>query len=169
MRVGGGSGGGRAGSGAGWEPSPRAALVFVGILTLLAALLRLARLGLSPPGLCQDEAISAWNAYCLLRTGRDMAGVSWPIFYAHGFGGSPTVLLPYLIIPFQALGGLSVLTTRLVPAVCGILCVPLLLKGATIGVIYVDNRLQVGIFSSGRHAHSVTFAVSTQSPSTNRR
>ena len=28
-----------------------------------------------------------------------------------------------------------------------ILCVPLLLKGATIGVIYVDNRLQIGIFS----------------------
>lgn len=28
-----------------------------------------------------------------------------------------------------------------------ILCVPLRLKGATIGVIYVDNRLQVGIFS----------------------
>jgi sigma-B regulation protein RsbU (phosphoserine phosphatase) len=28
-----------------------------------------------------------------------------------------------------------------------ILCVPLQLKGATIGVIYVDNRLQTGIFS----------------------
>lgn len=28
-----------------------------------------------------------------------------------------------------------------------VLCVPLLLKGATIGVIYVDNRLQSGIFS----------------------
>jgi sigma-B regulation protein RsbU (phosphoserine phosphatase) len=28
-----------------------------------------------------------------------------------------------------------------------ILCVPLRLKGATLGVIYVDNRLQVGIFS----------------------
>ena len=29
-----------------------------------------------------------------------------------------------------------------------IVCVPLLLKGASIGVIYVDNRLQIGIFSS---------------------
>lgn len=28
-----------------------------------------------------------------------------------------------------------------------ILCVPLQLKGSTIGVIYVDNRLQVGVFS----------------------
>jgi sigma-B regulation protein RsbU (phosphoserine phosphatase) len=28
-----------------------------------------------------------------------------------------------------------------------VLCVPLLLKGATIGVIYVDNRLQAGIFT----------------------
>lgn len=29
-----------------------------------------------------------------------------------------------------------------------VLCVPLMLKGASIGVIYVDNRLQAGIFTS---------------------
>ena len=118
---------------AAWEPSSRATAIAVGVLTLLAAILRLVRLGQSPPGLIQDEAVTAWNAWCLLRTGRDMAGVHWPVFYFHGLGGNPSTLLAYWMIPFQALGGLSVLTTRLAPAVSGILSVPL--------IYYVGRRL----------------------------
>jgi hypothetical protein len=116
-----------------WEPSPRAAAITVGILTLIAAVLRLVRLDHSPPGLVQDEGINAWNAYCLLKTGRDMVGARWPIFYTHSMGGSPSTLLPYLLIPSQALWGLSVWSTRAVPAISGILSVPL--------IYYVGRRL----------------------------
>jgi hypothetical protein len=133
-----------------WHPSPRAAAIAVGIFTLLAAILRLVRLDHSPPGLVQDEAINAWNAWCLLKTGRDMAGAHWPIFYTHGIGGSPSTLLLYWMIPFQVLGGLSVLTLRVAPAVSGILCVPL--------IYYVGTRL------FGRLAGSVAAALLVANP-----
>ena len=113
------------------EPSPGAAWIAVGILTLLAAVLRLTGLTHSPPGLNQDEAVNAWNAFCLLRTGRDMVGAHWPIFYAHSIGDNRTTLLLYWLIPFQALGGLSVLSMRVAVATAGILCVPLIFHVGT--------------------------------------
>ena len=51
-------------------------------ILLVGGALRLWRLGESPPGLNVDEAANAWNAYCLLKTGIDQYGVSWPIFCA---------------------------------------------------------------------------------------
>ncbi|HTK32434.1 MAG TPA: glycosyltransferase family 39 protein [Candidatus Saccharimonadaceae bacterium] len=102
-------------------------------LTLLAAALRLARLDLSPPGLNQDEALSAWTAWCLLKTGRDLVGQAWPIFYSHGIGDNPSMLFFYTLLPFQWVFGLSVWTTRLPGALAGIACIPL--------VFYVGARL----------------------------
>jgi 4-amino-4-deoxy-L-arabinose transferase-like glycosyltransferase len=107
-------------------PSDRATRLWLIAILLVAAALRLTRLDLSPPGLNQDEAISAWISWCLLKTGRDMTGQPWPIFYGHGIGDYPATLYFYTLIPFQMLGGLSIWTTRLAPAVTGIACVPLL-------------------------------------------
>ena len=90
---------------------------------MLAAGLRLANLGQSPPGLNQDEAANAWNAWCLLETGNDQAGKSWPIFYTRALGSNFTTLNIYLLIPFQAVGGLNAITTRLPAALGGILAV----------------------------------------------
>jgi len=97
-------------------------LVFV---LLLAGGLRLANLTKSPPGLNQDEAANAWNAYCLLKTGQDQHGVRWPIFYSRCLGGNRSTLFLYILLPFQALGGLNVWTTRLPVAVGGLLAVVL--------------------------------------------
>src|SRR5262245_46951305 len=110
---------------------PNVAVVAVACATLVAAVLRLAGLGHSPPGLVQDEAINAWNAWCLLKTGRDMVGTPWPIFYTHSMGGSPTTLLPYLMIPFQWVMGLSVASTRMASIVSGIVAVPLISYAGT--------------------------------------
>lgn len=109
-----------------FEPSPRASLFCLIGITLVAAGLRLWRLDLSPPGLNQDEAISAWISWCLLKTGHDMTGQAWPIFYGHGIGDYPATLYFYTLIPFQALAGLGVWSTRLAAAIGGIVCVPLL-------------------------------------------
>jgi len=109
----------------GAEPWSRSAALFVTLLTLAAAALRLLRLDQVPPGLNQDEALGAWIANCLLHTGRDMTGQAWPIFYSHGIGDNPSTLTFYTLIPFQAIGGLGVWTTRLPGALSGILCVPL--------------------------------------------
>src|SRR5436190_399650 len=100
--------------------------VLLALITAAGAFLRLWRLRHAPPGLEQDEALGAWMSWCLLHTGRDMSGQPWPIFYAHGIGDSPPTLSFYLTIPFQWLGGLSPVTTRLPGAIAGALCVPLL-------------------------------------------
>ena len=100
---------------------PRYAIAALLIILFLAAALRLYKLGESPPGLNQDEAVNAWNAYCLLKTGTDQFGVSWPIFYTKAFGGNNSTLFMYTLIPFQALGGMSIFTTRLPGALCGVL------------------------------------------------
>ena len=104
------------------------------LILFLAAFLRLVNLGQSPPGLNQDEAASAWNAYCLLKTGKDQTGVSWPIFYLRTLGSNgSTPLYIYATIPFLAIGGLSIWTVRFVSAFFGILCIPL--------IYYIASRL----------------------------
>lgn len=121
--------------------SERASRMWLLAITAIAAALRLGAIGTAPPGLNQDEAIGAWISWCLLKTGRDMSGQPWPIFYAHGIGDYPSTLFFYITMPFQAVGGLNVLTTRLPAALAGIACVPLLyyvgarLFGPTTGLI----------------------------------
>ena len=107
-------------------PDPRTTRWALIAITLIAAFLRLWRPGESPPGLNQDEALGGWISWCLLKTGRDMSGQPWPIFYSHGIGDFPSTLFFYVTLPFQALGGLNVWTTRLPAMVSGILCVPLI-------------------------------------------
>jgi len=99
-----------------------------GLLVILvaAALLRLPGLTVAPAGLNQDEAANAWNAYCLLKTGRDQVGERWPVFYTRALGGNRSTLYIYLLIPFQALGGMNVWTTRLPNALAGTLSVLLI-------------------------------------------
>jgi 4-amino-4-deoxy-L-arabinose transferase-like glycosyltransferase len=92
----------------------------------VAALLRLPGLTAAPPGLNQDEAANAWNAYCLLKTGQDQFGVRWPIFHLRALGENRSTLFCYVLLPFQALGGLSIWTTRLPAAIGGILTVLLI-------------------------------------------
>jgi 4-amino-4-deoxy-L-arabinose transferase-like glycosyltransferase len=94
------------------------------VILLLAAILRLVKLDqIAPPGLNQDEAANAWSAYCLLKTGKDYSGGSWPIFYTRNVGGNSSTLYVYLLLPFQAIGGLNVYTTRLPAAIGGVLTV----------------------------------------------
>ncbi len=95
-------------------------------IVLVAAVLRLIYFGQSPPGLNQDEAVNAWTAWSLLKTGTDQYGVSLPIFYYRGLGGNGDTLYLYLLLPFQAIGGLNVTTTRLPVTVGGILAIPLI-------------------------------------------
>jgi 4-amino-4-deoxy-L-arabinose transferase-like glycosyltransferase len=123
--------------------SRRRVWVILLAILLLGGILRVAYFGKAPPGLNQDEAVNAWNAYCLLKTGKDMVGVSWPIFYMRGIGGYWSPLYIYLSIPFQAIGGLSIAMTRAPAVFFGI---------ATIALIYyVGKRLfndKVGLLAA---------------------
>src|SRR5512136_1169370 len=104
----------------------RVAAALLLLILLVAAGLRIPYLTSAPPGLNQDEAANAWNAWCLLKTGTDQVGTPWPIFYTRAIGDNRSTLFLYLLLPFQALGGLNVWTARLPSAVGGILTVLLL-------------------------------------------
>jgi hypothetical protein len=130
------------------RPTPvrmmRIETVAILVIMFVGGALRFANLGQSPPGLNQDEAINSWNAYCLLRTGRDQNGKAWPVFYSRAIGENRTTLGYYLVLPAQALGGLNVFTTRVPAAIAGWACIPLL--------YFVGNRLfgsPVGLVAAG--------------------
>ena len=103
----------------------RTAAVLAAII-FIATAVRLAGLSAVPPGLNHDEAANAWNAYCLLRTGHDQVGETWPVFYSRCLGSNRSTLYLYALLPFQAIGGLGVFTTRAPNAIGGVLAVVLL-------------------------------------------
>ena len=93
------------------------------LVLCLAAFLRFHKLGNPPPGLYVDEAGDAWDAWCLLKTGRDSAGVKWPVFYTRCFGDYRSALMAYAILPFLAVSGLSIPVARMAGAVAGVAAV----------------------------------------------
>ncbi|MBJ6144799.1 glycosyltransferase family 39 protein [Hymenobacter sp. BT559] len=77
-----------------------------------------------PPGLNQDEAASAYEAYSLAETGCDKWGNPWPAYFP-AWGSGQNVLLAYLTIPLVKVCGLSILSARLAALGMGLLTLPL--------------------------------------------
>lgn len=94
---------------------------FLGILAL-AAFLYFYKLNLIPNGLYVDEATTGYNAYSLLKTGKDEYGKAAPIAMRF-FGSYSPALYTYLTIPIVFLKGLTVSATRFVSAISGVLSV----------------------------------------------
>ena len=99
-------------------------LVFLALL--IAAALRFTNLGGVPPGLNQDEAVSGYDAYSLLLTGRDHQGHPFSLAALESFGDWSSPLLTFLTITAIALFGLKIETLRVVSALVGVLAVPIL-------------------------------------------
>ncbi len=86
---------------------------------IIGSLVRIVGIDKIPNALNADEASSGYDAYAIMKYGMDRAGNSYPIeLYAWGSGQS--VLYSYIMIPFIAIGGLSVYTMRLPMALIGI-------------------------------------------------
>lgn len=77
-----------------------------------------------PPGLNQDEAASAYEAYSLAETGCDKWGNQWPAYFP-AWGSGQNVLLAYLTVPIIKMFGLSIFSARLVALGLGLLALPL--------------------------------------------
>lgn len=97
------------------------------IILIFSAVLRIWNLGSIPPGLTPDEASLGYNAYSILKTGRDEYGELFPIIFK-SFGDYKPGLYVYLTIPFVALLGLSEFAVRLPSALAGVTAVWLLYK-----------------------------------------
>ncbi len=95
------------------------------IVLVIAAFLRIYNLNIVPPHLTPDEAALGYNAYSVLKTGKDEHGVTLPVVFK-SFGDYKPGLYVYLTVPFVAVLGLNEWSVRLPSALCGLLSIYLL-------------------------------------------
>ena len=112
----------------------------------LAAILRFWALGSIPPHLTPDEASLGYNAYSVLKTGKDEYGKTLPIIFK-SFGDYKPGLYIYLTVPFVATLGLNEFSVRLPSALVGVFSVLL---------IYLISRK---LFEKEKLALSISFVA----------
>ena len=94
-------------------------------ILLVAFILRVWNLNVNPPSLSSDEAALGYNAYSILKTGKDEYGKLLPIIFK-SFGDYKPGLCVYLTVPFVFLFGLNEWSVRLPSALAGVVGVYLL-------------------------------------------
>ncbi len=98
--------------------------LLLGLIVLMAAILRLVNLGAYPQRFNQDEMAQGYDAWSIWRTGRDQHGTPFPIQFRNYNDYIPPVG-NYITTPFVGLLGLDETTTRLPVALFGIATVAL--------------------------------------------
>lgn len=88
------------------------------IIILLGLFLRIYSLNRSPASVNFDEAALGYNAYSILKTGKDEYGNFLPLSL-RSFNDYKPALYSYLSIPFVYLMGLNETSTRMVSAIAG--------------------------------------------------
>ena len=87
--------------------------LFFWAILVLAFLTRYVYLSDIPPGVNQDEAMAAVDAWALSQYGTDRYGMRWPVhFQAWGYG-QMSVLLSYCMVPFIKVFGFNIVAVRL--------------------------------------------------------
>src|SRR3990167_850869 len=94
--------------------------ILLGFIFILAILLRFIWLDKIPTSLYSDEADQGYNAYSIMKTGKDEHGVFLPVSL-RSFGDWKPPLPSYLMIPTIAVFGLNAWGVRLTTAILGIL------------------------------------------------
>lgn len=92
---------------------------------ILAIATRFYLLGKAPAGLYLDEAAQGYNAYSILKTGRDEFGLPFPAVF-RSFADFKTPVYIYLIAPLIPLFGLTAFTVRFPSFLASILTLPVL-------------------------------------------
>jgi len=92
------------------------------LIILFSFIVRVVGIGKYPVGFTQDEASFGYDAYSLLKTGKDQWGVSFPLVF-RSFGDFKMPLYTYLTIPSVFIFGLNEFATRLPNAVFGVMAV----------------------------------------------
>lgn len=92
-------------------------LIFCG-LVFFSFVLRVLYWNKFPPGFTADEATMGYDAYSLIKTGRDQFGNSWPLAF-RSFGDYRPPLYIWSVIPFELIFGLTPLAVRLPSMIAG--------------------------------------------------
>ncbi len=123
--------------------------ILFALIMLVAAFLRLYRLGEVPLGLQQDEASIGYEAYILATYGIDRNGYHFPVYpITWGCGGGSPLLI-YLNVLSISLFGTGILKLRLIPAVCGILTVLLFYLTMHLGLREKSYRNEAALLGAG--------------------
>jgi 4-amino-4-deoxy-L-arabinose transferase-like glycosyltransferase len=96
--------------------------LFLLSILLLGFLFRVVALDKYPSGFTPDEASYGFDAYSMLKTGKDQWGKTLPLVL-ESFGDYKSPLYAYISIPFVALFGLSKYSVRLPNAFIGTLAI----------------------------------------------
>jgi len=120
-------------------------LIILFVAIILAVVTRFYKLGTAPAGLYLDEAGQGYNAYSILKTGKDEFGKSFPIVF-RSFTDFKTPVYIYLIVPLIPLFGLNSFTVRFPSFFFSILTLPI--------VYLLINRL----VDSQRHKYLASFS-----------
>ncbi len=91
-------------------------------IVILAAALRFYQLGSVPTSVNADEAAIGYNAYSILKTGKDEYGKPYPLLF-QSFDDYKLPLYIYLTVPSVGVFGLSDISVRLPSALLGTLTV----------------------------------------------
>ena len=94
-------------------------IVFLAIV-FIASFLRLYNISDLPPSLYWEEVALGYDAYSILKTGKDHHGTQMPLVAFESFGDWKPSLYFYAIVPFITLFDLSELAVRLPSALSGI-------------------------------------------------
>lgn len=92
------------------------------LILLLAIFLRFYNLQKNPPGLYWDEVVYGYDAYSILKTGKDHHGQTLPLFF-ESFGDWKLPIYHYLLVPSIAFFGLNEFSVRLPSAIFGVFSV----------------------------------------------
>lgn len=122
------------------KKSWKSTLIFFLILGI-GIFLRLNQLTLIPPSLSHDETAIAYNAYSILKTGKDEYGLAYPLLF-RSFDDYKLPGMVYSTIPSVALFGLSELAVRLPSALFGILAI-VVMYGISIELLGTKRWLKI--------------------------
>jgi 4-amino-4-deoxy-L-arabinose transferase-like glycosyltransferase len=100
-------------------------LLLLFLITAIGFFLRFYKLGEIPAGLYLDEAAQGYNAYSILKTGKDEFGKSFPIVF-RSFADFKTPIYIYLIVPLIPIFDLTKFTVRFPSFFFSVLTFPLL-------------------------------------------
>jgi len=117
------------------------------IIVSLAFILRVYKLGEYPVGITWDEPALGYNAYSILKTGRDEYGKLLPITFK-SYGDYKPGLFVYYLVPAIAIFGLNPLAIRLPSALAGV--------GAVIAIFFLVKT----VFSSRKEATILAYLSS---------
>ena len=110
-------------------------IIVVTLILIVAATSRFYKLGAVPTSLNADEAAIGYNAYSILKTGKDEYGRKFPLLF-QSFDDFKMPVYIYLTVPSIAIFGLNDFSVRLPSALLGTL------------TVFVTYLLIEGLFAS---------------------